>query len=258
MRCLGWIALVGVVCAGTAGRADEASDLQAARQHTQRGMALFDLQRYDDAIKEYEAAFELRNDPVLLFDMAQAYRKANRPAQAIHFYRAYLARDPNAENRQRVEERIRELERQVPPAQAPPTPPATTPTPPTPSTRPPQASAPEPVPARPEASRVTPTPRPPLRARLVAGIAVGAAGVGLVAGGIALAVLSGHAADTLNAADRNHTAYDPALYNTNQHDAIGGGLLLGFGAAALATGGALIAIDIKAQRGARGSLAFAF
>jgi tetratricopeptide (TPR) repeat protein len=241
MRCARLLA-VALALATVAAHADESADLQGARQHTQRGMALFDLQRYDDAIKEYEAAYELRNDPMLLFDIAQAYRKANRPAQAIHYYRTYLARDPNAENRQRVEERIHELEEQLkreprepPPALAT----VTTPPPATLTTAPTAAH---------QTSR-------PMRPRLVGGIVTGVAGVGLVVGGVVLAVLSGQAADKLTAANNNHTPYDPALYSTNQNDAIGGGIMLGIGAAALATGAALITLDVKRQRAQRGSFA---
>jgi tetratricopeptide (TPR) repeat protein len=231
-------------------RADEAADLQSAKQHYQKGAALFDLGRYDEAIKEYEAAYEVKSDPSFLFNIAQAHRKAQHVEQALHFYRAYLARAPQTDARAYVEERIRELEKQVsaaPPRQPPP--PETTPPPPT-TTRP--------TPARETKPAVVMTPPPsrqPVRTRLVAGTVVGVVGLGLAAGGIALTVLSANAANQLTNADRNHLAYDPKLYSTYQNDAIGGGIMLAVGAAALATGGALIAIDIKRHHETRGSLA---
>ncbi len=99
-----------------------------------------------------------------------------------------------------------------------------------------------------------PPPKKPLRTRLVAGAVVGAVGLGLTIGGIALSALSGNAANQLTNADRNHLPYDPKLYSTYQNDAVGGGVMLGIGVAALATGTALIVIDVK-RHGSQGTYA---
>ena len=36
-----------------------AKDVSVAREHYQRGTKLYDLQRYEEAAKEYEAAYEI-------------------------------------------------------------------------------------------------------------------------------------------------------------------------------------------------------
>jgi tetratricopeptide (TPR) repeat protein len=87
-----------------------ADDVSAARLHYKRGTTYFDLGRYHDAAKEYEAAFEAKDDPVLLFNIAQAYRQAHEYPDAMRFYKAYLRRLPNAPNAPLVSERIHEMQ----------------------------------------------------------------------------------------------------------------------------------------------------
>jgi tetratricopeptide (TPR) repeat protein len=86
-------------------------DVASAKEHYHRGTKLFDLRRYREAAQEYEAAYELRDDPALLFNIAQAYRFAGDYEQAIGFYRSYLRRLPEgqAKNRDEVQARIREM-----------------------------------------------------------------------------------------------------------------------------------------------------
>src|SRR5450432_4438449 len=74
------------------------ADATSAREHFTRGTALYDLQRYIEAAHEYEAAFEIKNDAALLFNIAQAYRFATVYTKAIGAYRAYLRRVPDAGN----------------------------------------------------------------------------------------------------------------------------------------------------------------
>jgi tetratricopeptide (TPR) repeat protein len=221
-------------------RADEGEASRQLRAHYAKGTTLFDLGRFDEAIKEYEAAYQAKNDPTLLYDIAQAHRLAHRPEAAIHFYKAYLAREPEASNRARVEERIIELERQL---------------------AAPSTITPPPAPPPLTTTRATvtaPAPRRPARPRLVAGIGLGVVGLGLTVGGIVLTVLAGHASDQLTAANAQHLAYDPHLYSTYQSDSIAGGIMLGVGVAALGSGGALIGLDITRERARRGKLAFNF
>jgi tetratricopeptide (TPR) repeat protein len=138
----------------------QAEDTTTAREHYQKGTSYYDLGRYQDAIKEFEAAYEIKNDPALLYNLAQSHRLAGNSDQALHFYRTYLRRFPKAPNRVEIEGRITALEQLVaqksatqstPPNQtlAPgnTTPPpggteATPPPPPPPSTNPPLATEP--------------------------------------------------------------------------------------------------------------------
>jgi tetratricopeptide (TPR) repeat protein len=71
---------------------------RAAREHFNRGRKLYDLQRFPEAAAEYEKAYELRDDPSLLFNIGQAYRGAGEAQKALGFYRAFLRRVPDAPN----------------------------------------------------------------------------------------------------------------------------------------------------------------
>lgn len=84
-----------------------------ARTHYERGTSLFDLGKYHDAAVEYEKAYELKNDPALLFNIGQAYRLANDHVEALTAYRSYLRRSPDAPNRVEVQSHIDELQQIV-------------------------------------------------------------------------------------------------------------------------------------------------
>src|SRR5262249_46509523 len=84
-----------------------------ARERYQKGTAYYDLGRYADAIRQFEAAYELKNDPALLYNLAQSHRLAGNAEQALHFYRTYLRRVPKATNRDEIEGRITVLEQQI-------------------------------------------------------------------------------------------------------------------------------------------------
>jgi hypothetical protein len=90
--------------------AKDGKDARArADAHADKGRRYYDLRRYDQAIKEFEAAYELDADPAHLYNIAQAHRVASHIPQAIEAYQSYLNRFPNAPNRADVERRIAEL-----------------------------------------------------------------------------------------------------------------------------------------------------
>lgn len=108
---LGALFAVPPLAAG-ADRGDTA-DKAAAREHYEKGTSYYDLGRYPDAIKEFEAAYEIKKDPALLYNLAQAYRLGGNPEQALHFYKTYLRYVPRPPNRAEIEDRITGLEKQV-------------------------------------------------------------------------------------------------------------------------------------------------
>lgn len=138
-------------------------DAAQAKEHYKRGTKLYDLGKYDEAIQEFEAAFEIKDEPVLLYNIAQAYRLANKYPEALRFYRTYLRRSPRAPNKSEVEAKIADMENLIAqqnkvataaPADAIPPgarPPATTPPPP--SATPPSSPPGEPPPAVASAER---------------------------------------------------------------------------------------------------------
>jgi tetratricopeptide (TPR) repeat protein len=105
--------ICGVICGVSLGAPANAPDPDSveARKHYQRGMAHFRLREYPQAIEEFQDAYRIHPDPVILFDLGQTHRLAGAPSQALHFYRAYLSAAPEAENRAEVEARIAELEK---------------------------------------------------------------------------------------------------------------------------------------------------
>src|SRR5262245_42356196 len=58
-----------------------------AKAHVRKATAAYNLGRYIEAAKEYEAAYEQTLDAKLLFNVAQAYRLAGDREKAITAYR---------------------------------------------------------------------------------------------------------------------------------------------------------------------------
>lgn len=84
-----------------------------AQKHYLKGEKLFSLGQFDDALKQYQAAYDAEPFPEFLFNMAQCHRNLGDYEQAVDHYREYLDKKPNAANRQQVEATIRKLEREI-------------------------------------------------------------------------------------------------------------------------------------------------
>jgi tetratricopeptide (TPR) repeat protein len=170
-------------------------DLDAAREHYQKGKRAYDIGHFAEAASEYELAYTAKDDPALLFNLGQAHRLAGNRAEAIIAYRAYLRNAPDAPNRAEVEQLIHNL--QATPNGAPTGAPVTAPPPPSPlpsqSLSPPPPSSPSlpPPPPSPVAAPVI-VRRPPSRLvhRPWLWLTV-AGGVALVATGVAVGVVYG-------------------------------------------------------------------
>jgi Tetratricopeptide repeat len=136
-----------VLALASPARGDESATEQA-RQHYETGTQQYDLGHWDDAIREFEKAYELRPDPSFLYNLAQAYRRKGDPKRALDLYRNYLAKVPKTPQRTEIEEKIKSLQKQIDEAgSARTTPPALEPT----VTPPVLPSSPETVPAPAEA-----------------------------------------------------------------------------------------------------------
>jgi tetratricopeptide (TPR) repeat protein len=227
-----------------------ADDPAAARLHYNEGTKAFDLGLYDKAIAEYMTAYQAVNDPALLYNLAQAHRLGGHVREALRFYRVYLQRRPNAENRPEVEQKIVELkqaadrlehaqnglqpDRPLDAGAAAPPPVATTTT---------VAAAAKPEPPEPIDR--------PGRTLKIAGLATGAVGVAGLAVGIAFGALAQSASSSLTNTSRNGGFYDPGKYSSGHTDQIVEGVTLGIGAAAVAGGVVLYVLGRRAQLHAR-------
>jgi hypothetical protein len=86
---------------------------EQARQHYEIGTQQYDLGHWDDAIREFEKAYELRPDPSFLYNLAQAYRRKGDYRRALDLYKNYLVKVPKTPQRAEIEERINSLQKQI-------------------------------------------------------------------------------------------------------------------------------------------------
>ena len=84
--------------------------LDSARAHSQEGDAYYKLEKYANAITEYEQAYLAKPDPSFLYNIAQCHRLMGQGPEAIKFYRRFLKDAPTAPNRAVAEKHIRDLE----------------------------------------------------------------------------------------------------------------------------------------------------
>jgi hypothetical protein len=105
------LAILGLLAAGPARAGNSATE--QARQHYEIGTQQYDLGHWDDAIREFETAYELRPDPSFLYNLAQAYRRKGDLKRALDLYRNYLIKIPKGVQRAEVEEKIAALQRQI-------------------------------------------------------------------------------------------------------------------------------------------------
>jgi tetratricopeptide (TPR) repeat protein len=96
----------------SAGRPARAADprTESARQHSAQGDAYYKLEKYSNAIGEYEQAYLAKPDPSFLYNIAQCHRLMGQSAEALNFYRRFLRDAPNAPNREVAEKHIKDLE----------------------------------------------------------------------------------------------------------------------------------------------------
>jgi hypothetical protein len=81
-----------------------------AKARFKQGTAYYNLNRFAQALVEFEAAYLAAPDPAFLFNIGQCHRKMGHRAEALGFYRTYLRNAPSAPNRADVEKLIQELE----------------------------------------------------------------------------------------------------------------------------------------------------
>src|SRR3954469_17750121 len=68
---------------------------ERARIHLKAGIAYYDEARYDDAVREMEAAYELKPLPDLQYNLAQCYERLGRWDAAARSYEIYLQSQPD-------------------------------------------------------------------------------------------------------------------------------------------------------------------
>lgn len=153
-------ALAALAVVALAAPAAHAQD--SAKDHFNRGVKLYNLGHFQEAIPEFEKAYEIDPAPILLFNIAQSHRQNGNKERALFFYRRYLEQEPNTSKRADVEQRMKELaqalqqeneQKQKPPTEVSPPPGGAGGT--TPGTTPTTTTAPT---TAPTTTPITPTP----------------------------------------------------------------------------------------------------
>jgi hypothetical protein len=178
---------------------------QEIHVHYQQATRAYDLGKYQEAVDEYQKVYEIDGDPVMLYNIAQAYRLNDQPQESIHFYRRYLQRSPEARNKEDVERKITAMEKLIEERRKA----AALVAPPPPKTEAPKpAAVPEPVfPAPVVTPVVVAPPPPPPPERSTTRLVVGWSMVGVGAASIAVAIVEGIVAK--NRGDQLTKTMDP-------------------------------------------------
>jgi tetratricopeptide (TPR) repeat protein len=93
-RVLAVIAVVLVVGGLAHAQKPTAAQRKAAKAHFDQGRAYYDAGAWDDAVREYEAAYRLAPLPELQFNIGQALRMKGDKPKAIAAYQRYLEATP--------------------------------------------------------------------------------------------------------------------------------------------------------------------
>jgi tetratricopeptide (TPR) repeat protein len=88
----------------------DSSTRERAKQVFADAEAAFKLGRFEDALRFYEAAYEIDPHPDLLFNVAQCHRNLRHYDRAIFFLESYLRDAKEIDERDRIRALIEELE----------------------------------------------------------------------------------------------------------------------------------------------------
>jgi hypothetical protein len=221
---------------------------QDVRVHYERATRAYDLNKYQEAIDEYQKVYEIDGDPVMLYNIGQAYRLNDQPQESIHFYRRYLQRSPEAHNREDVNRKIVNLEkliedrRKAAAAVTPPPPAPVKPAPPTKAVVESPAPVVTPPPVTPPVVVVVP-PTPPSKARR--GVGWTMVGVGIAAD--VVAVIEGIRAKdfgdklTQESNPTNPPVFDPSTQSSGKNANLIA-IVCGIAGTAVAVTGAIVLI----------------
>jgi tetratricopeptide (TPR) repeat protein len=93
----------------TTSPADQAAATQA-REYFERGESFFKLEKYKEALEQYEQGYLAKADASFLYNIAQCHRLMGDKPAALRFYKRFLNEATRVPNRPVVEQHIKELE----------------------------------------------------------------------------------------------------------------------------------------------------
>ncbi len=83
--------------------------IEEAREHMERGQALYGAQRYIEAAEEFLRAYEAQPFSAFLYNAGVAYEKVDDPGRAADYFARFLQTDPQASNASKLTARIERL-----------------------------------------------------------------------------------------------------------------------------------------------------
>jgi len=95
--------------AKTLSPAEQAAAAQA-REYFERGEAFFKLEKYKEALEQYEQGYLAKADASFLYNIAQCHRLMGDKPAALRFYKRFLNEATHVPNRPVVEQHIQDLE----------------------------------------------------------------------------------------------------------------------------------------------------
>jgi tetratricopeptide (TPR) repeat protein len=132
------VALLALPLVASAGPKDK----DKAKQHIQKATDAHQAGKYDVALTELQAAYELDPQPDLLYAIGQVHVKLGRCDEAIVSYEKFLATKPPKEPASAAQEAIDNCKKELAAAPPPPPPPDPQPQPPPPPPPPPPEARP--------------------------------------------------------------------------------------------------------------------
>jgi tetratricopeptide (TPR) repeat protein len=91
--------------------ADDAAGDRPGRVLFEQAEAKFNVGRFEEALVDYQAAYDAEPLPAFLFNIGQCYRNLGNYERAQFFFRRYTALDPRSANRPAAERLIAEMDK---------------------------------------------------------------------------------------------------------------------------------------------------
>lgn len=86
---------------------------QLARSHFEQAEKLYQQSLYEEALNEYQEAYDLKPLAAFLFNIGQCHRNLGHYSEAISAFESYLRAKPDARNRDATEALLAELRERV-------------------------------------------------------------------------------------------------------------------------------------------------
>lgn len=93
-RALALFVIVGILPLRHVSAQNRPANRETAEQHYNRGLTHYEKKDYPNAIREFQAAYKIRQLPRILLNIGQVYRKLGMASTALRFYEHYLRVEP--------------------------------------------------------------------------------------------------------------------------------------------------------------------